>query len=237
MRGLRIVSYADLAMVADRARTCTACRIADVRTNVVMDVPEHDVRVVFVVDQPSYIDDQVGTHLARPSSREVFNDVVSAMGIHAHEAHVTSSVKCRPRHGRSPFPDEIEACESFLFHELRMLQPEVVCPMGPASYRLVTGRPGSIGKRHGQVQTITVQQTSMHVVPLFGFAAAATNDRLRATLLADVREIGQLMRASNHPGKGVEDVTVQAAALVPHLGPDESVNQLALPIDGDERPR
>lgn len=228
---------AELSALSAQAAGCVACRISDVRRNVVFGHGSSASRVVFVVDQPSYADDEAAVALSSEPAASLFATVLSAMGLQASDAYVTCAVKCRPRAGRSPFPDEAEACEGYLFQQIRMIAPDMICPLGNLGFRLVTGKPGSIGTLRGSSSQLTVGGKTIMVAPIYHPAAAATSPALTAQLLDDARELGRLLRAqSSHQSTGNNAIPLADKNLP--VSPSQSTDkdgheQLSFSTDAD----
>src|SRR5439155_1742926 len=62
---------------------------------------------------------------------------------------------CRPPGNRDPMPDEIEACETFLFRQVELIRPRVVATLGNFATKLLSGKPLGITRVHGPEQATT----------------------------------------------------------------------------------
>jgi uracil-DNA glycosylase len=182
-----------LVEVAELARGCRLCRLCDGRTNVVFGAGAPDARVMFVTEAPGYHEDRSGLPFAGAAA-DLFGQLLDEAGLALHEVYVTSVVKCRPPRNRSPFPDEIEQCEGYLFREVTHVQPDVVCALGNVPIRLLTGRPHRLSVVHGQPMPVSVQGREVVVYPLYHPAAAVHVPSLVAALRADVRRLPRLLR-------------------------------------------
>ena len=58
--------------------------------------------------------------------------------------------RCRPPGNRAPYPREIEACNPWLRAQLRVIDPQVVCPLGRFALEVLVDPHQQISKVHGQ---------------------------------------------------------------------------------------
>ena len=61
------------------------------------------------------------------------------------------ALKCRPPGNRDPLPGEIDACQDYLFRQLELIEPRVVCTLGNFSTKLLRADPATgITRLHGR---------------------------------------------------------------------------------------
>jgi uracil-DNA glycosylase len=218
-----------LPEIAQLASGCQLCRLCDARTHVVFGQGAIDADLMFVAEAPGYHDDRT----AMPFSGEagaLFDEMLAAIGRTRSDIYVTSLVKCRPPRNRSPFPDEIEQCEGYLFREVTLVQPRVICALGNSAIRLLSGKPLRLSDVHGQPIAVTIHERPVVVLPLFHPGATVHAPRLRRTLLSDLRQVPALLR-QGMPAQATEPI--EPAAPAPVVRTDSAADvQLALEIGG-----
>jgi DNA polymerase len=192
------VRAGDLATIAEleaAASTCELCRLCTDRTMVVTGTGPIDADVLVVAEAPGYHEDREGRLLAGAPGA-LFDEVLQDAGLARADVFLTSVVKCRPPTGRTPFPDEVEACDGWLFREIALVQPKVVVTLGALALRLVTGRHERLGDVHGQMLHAHVRDRDVVVWPLYHPAAAMHARTLVEPLRADARALGGLLRGA-----------------------------------------
>ena len=117
-------------------------------------------------------------------------------------------LKCRPPGNRDPQPDEIEACESHLFKQIELIQPQLVATLGNFATKLLTGKPLGITRVHGQEQWTTLGGNRVPLYPLYHPAAALYTPAMLNVLKEDFARIPDLL------GRVVEPVPEPAPLLV-----------------------
>lgn len=184
-----------IADLANMARTCELCRLHRDRTGVVVGSGPADADVVVVTEAPSWHDDR-GGQLLSGLVGDSFDRVLEFAGLRRSDLYLTSVVKCRPPMSRSPFPDEVEACEGWLFREVSLIKPKIIVTLGTLSLRLVTGRQDRVSDVHGTMMHAQVQGHDVVVWPLYHPAAAMHVHSLTEEMYADARALGQLLRGA-----------------------------------------
>jgi DNA polymerase len=219
------VRAGELASVADvsaAAASCELCRLCHDRSMVVTGSGPHDADVLVVAEAPGYHEDREGRLLAGRTG-ELFDQLLADAGLVRDEVYLTSVVKCRPPTGRTPFPDEVEACEGWLFREIALVQPKVVVTLGQLALRLVTGRVERLADVHGAMLHSQVQGRDLVVWPMLHPAAALHVESLVTQVREDARALGGLLRGAR------ADVTARPAPT-PVAAPAPTPEPLPTPV-------
>ncbi|MBC7462535.1 MAG: uracil-DNA glycosylase [Thermoleophilia bacterium] len=209
-RRLRASELASLIEVEAHASACTLCRLCRDRTQVVTGSGPTNADVLIVTEAPGYHEDRAGEHLVGRTG-ELFDHLLALAGLRRQQVFVTSVVKCRPSTGRTPFPDEVEACEGWLFREISLVRPRVIVTLGALALRLVTGKGERLADVHGTLLNAQVRGRDVLVWPLMHPAAAVHSARLKTQLQADARGLGALLA-------GTRSVVAEAAAAAARPG-------------------
>lgn len=139
---------AALEALAERVGICSACPLADARTQAVPGAGPAGARVLFIGEGPGYHEDRQGLPFVGPAG-QLLNDLLAGAGLGRDQVFITNIVKCRPPGNRDPKPEEIEACRPYLEEQIALLDPEVVVTLG--RFALDFFIPGlRIGQAHGR---------------------------------------------------------------------------------------
>lgn len=227
----------DLDELGELERGCTLCRLADSRTHVVVGAGAQASDLVFVGDAPGWHEDAVGVGLQGVAG-DVFAQLLALIGRTRDDVFLTHAVRCRPPANRTPFSDELQACEGYLFREMAIIRPRLVVTLGNVPLRLVTGRQLQLSRVHGEPLTCVLQGRDTVVLPLFHPGAAARIEELRRQLLHDAALIPRLLRAGDeraHPSSTVELGSAAPAASETAEPPRriDDQQQLTFEIEGD----
>jgi DNA polymerase len=119
-----------LELVAAEASTCTRCRLAEGRTQVVFGMGAPDARLMFIGEGPGAEEDRQGLPFVGRSGQLLDRLMLEEIGITRERCYIANVVKCRPPDNRDPKPDEIDACRPYLTSQLDLIRPAVVVTLG-----------------------------------------------------------------------------------------------------------
>jgi DNA polymerase len=106
---------------------------------------------------------------------------------------VANTLKCRPPGNRDPTPQEIENCQDYLFKQLDLIQPKVVCTLGNFATKLLRGDGTGITRLHGRDELRQIGPRVVRLYPIFHPAAALYTPAMLATLRTDFGRIPELL--------------------------------------------
>ncbi|HXR21334.1 MAG TPA: uracil-DNA glycosylase [Acidimicrobiales bacterium] len=157
-----------LAEVAKVASTCTLCRLAGGRANVVFGMGNPAADLMFVGEGPGEQEDLQGLPFVGRSGQLLDRLVLEEMGLTRQDFYIANTVKCRPPGNRDPLPDEIEACWPYLEKQLELINPRVVVTLGNFATKLLLATAEGISRLRGRVYPYRGGQ----LVPTFHPSAA-----------------------------------------------------------------
>jgi hypothetical protein len=141
---------------------------------------------------------------------------------------------CRPPGNRDPHPAEIENCQEWLFAQLELIRPRVVCTLGNFATKLLRGDPTGITRLHGREEVRVIGPRAVRLYPLFHPAAALYTPANVEVLRADFARIPELLALPEPPQPEVEEPIVEH---VPEPAPEpEPVAAAAVEPGGDADP-
>ena len=112
---------------------------------------------------------------------------------------IANVLKCRPPGNRDPLPQEIDACQDYLFRQLELIRPKVVCSLGNFSTKLLRGDPTGITRLHGRDEIRTLGPRTLRLYPIFHPAAALYTPRMLETLREDFARLPELLALPEPP--------------------------------------
>ncbi len=166
-----------LAAFADAVAGCTRCPLAKTRTQVVFGSGAPDADLMFVGEAPGFHEDRQGVPFVGAAG-QLLGKLLAGIGLTRGDVFVANVLKCRPPGNRDPFPEEIEACEGHLFHQIELIRPKVVVTLGNFATKLLSGKPLGITRVHGQEQEVVLGSLRVVLYPLFHPAAALYTPRM-----------------------------------------------------------
>jgi DNA polymerase len=183
----------ELKAVYEHASACTRCpQLASTRTTVVFGSGNADADLMFVGEAPGANEDKQGLPFVGQAGR-LLEQLLGEIGLTRQDAFVANVLKCRPPGNRDPLPQEIESCQEYLYRQLELIQPRVVCTLGNFSTKLLRADPLGITRLHGKAEVRTIGPRTVRLYPLFHPAAALYTPSMLATLREDFSRIPELL--------------------------------------------
>ncbi len=115
--------------VREELGDCQRCPLHKTRTNIVFGQGSATAKLMIVTDAPSGEDDRE-TAPVQAEAGELLDKMLAAIGLSREEVYITSLVKCFPGEDSKPADNEIKTCLPFLFRQIEIICPTVVCTMG-----------------------------------------------------------------------------------------------------------
>lgn len=219
---------------AEALSDCSACALAEGRTQVVFGVGDAAADLLFVGEGPGFHEDRLGEPFVGQAGR-LLTELLAGIGLHREDVYIANVVKCRPPENRDPLPDEIEACSPNLVRQVQTIRPRVICTLGRFATRLVAQTDASISSIRGRAKAMEVAGVPVVVLPVFHPAAALYTPANRTVLEEDFQKLRRLLEAGERalvPNPSREPaVCAEASADLP-VAPPEPVEQPLAPEPG-----
>jgi uracil-DNA glycosylase family 4 len=183
-----------LKAVWQQAQTCTKCpQLAATRTKVVFGAGNADADLMFVGEAPGANEDRLGLPFVGQAGK-LLDTLLGEIGLSRPQVFVCNTLKCRPPGNRDPLPGEIDACQDYLFRQLELIEPRVVCTLGNFATKLLRADVATgITRLHGQAEERTIGPRTVRLYPLFHPAAALYTPSMLETLRTDFARIPELL--------------------------------------------
>jgi len=134
---------------ADIGPDCRLCKLCRKRKNIVFGVGNPKAKLVFVGEGPGADEDEQGEPFVGRAGK-LLTQMIEAMGLKRSDVYICNVVKCRPPENRTPEPEEISTCSTFLFRQLDVIKPQVIVCLGSVAARTLLDTNASMGKLRQQ---------------------------------------------------------------------------------------
>ncbi len=171
---------------------CTRCPLHETRTKAVFGAGNADADLMFVGEAPGAEEDRQGLPFVGRAG-QLLNELLVEIGLSREDVFICNVLKSRPPNNRDPLPTEIAACEPYLWDQVRLIEPRVVCTLGNFATKLLTGSPTGITRVRGTPQTHQLGGRTVFLLPLFHPAAALRTPAVKETLRGDFATIPALL--------------------------------------------
>jgi uracil-DNA glycosylase family 4 len=182
-----------LKEVFEQAQVCTRCtELAVTRKNVVFGAGNADADLMFVGEAPGASEDERGLPFVGRAGK-LLETLLGEIGLERKDTFVCNVLKCRPPGNRDPQPLEIENCREYLYRQVELIQPRVICTLGNFSTKLLREDPTGITRLHGRAEVLSIGRRAVRLYPIFHPAAALYTPRMLETLREDFQRLPELL--------------------------------------------
>jgi uracil-DNA glycosylase len=182
-----------LKLVFEQAQRCVRCQeLASTRKNVVFGAGNADAELMFIGEAPGASEDERGLPFVGRAGK-LLETLLKEIGLERDEVFIANVLKCRPPGNRDPLPVEIENCREYLYRQVELIQPRVICSLGNFSTKLLRADPTGITRLHGKPEELTLGRRTVRLYPIFHPAAALYTPRMLETLREDFSRLPELL--------------------------------------------
>lgn len=199
-----------LKQVFSEVRDCVRCQeLADTRRNVVFGAGNADADLMFIGEAPGASEDEQGLPFVGRAGK-LLSTLLEEIGLSRTDVFICNTLKCRPPGNRDPLPGEIENCREYLYRQVELIEPSVICSLGNFSTKLLRDDPTGITRLHGTPEVIALGKRAVRLYPIFHPAAALYTPRMLETLREDFARLPELLALG--PPEQPDDVEVPKPA-------------------------
>lgn len=167
-----------------KCRACTACGLAEGRTNCVFGEGNRDAALMFVGEAPGEQEDLQGIPFVGRAG-QLLDRYLYAVDIKREDVYIANILKCRPPHNRDPLPAEEDACIGFLREQVRLIRPRVIVCLGRIAAMRLISPDFKITRDHGK----WYERGDFLMTAVYHPAALLRDPRKKDDMLADMRSI------------------------------------------------
>ena len=184
----------ELKAVYRQASVCTRCpQLAATRQTVVFGAGNADADLMFVGEAPGANEDKQGLPFVGQAGR-LLDTLLGEIGLTRGDVFVANVLKCRPPGNRDPLPQEIDNCQDYLFRQLELIEPKVICTLGNFSTKLLRADPATgITRLHGREEIRRIGPRRVRLYPIYHPAAALYTPKMLEILREDFHRLPALL--------------------------------------------
>jgi len=164
---------------------CQRCKLAPRRTNLVFGVGNPNAQLMFVGEAPGADEDARGEPFVGRAGQLLTDIIERGMGTRRSDVYICNVIKCRPPDNRNPEPDEVAACEPFLFRQIDIVRPRAIVGLGTFAVQAVLKVKIPISRLRGNWQDFR----GIRFMPTFHPAYLLRNPADKRLVWADIQEV------------------------------------------------
>jgi uracil-DNA glycosylase len=130
---------------------CTRCKLHRLgRRQIVFGVGNPHAALMFAGEAPGRDEDVQGIPFVGRAG-QLLTKMIEAIGLRRDDVYIANVIKCRPPENRNPEPDEVAACEPFLFRQVETIRPTVIVALGTFAAQALLKTTDPISRLRGRV--------------------------------------------------------------------------------------
>lgn len=181
---------ATIAELYEAIRDCRRCDLGTTRTNLVLGAGDERAEIMFVGEAPGFHEDRQGIPFVGPAG-QLLDQLLGSIGLARSQVYIANTLKCRPPENRDPLPQELSTCTPFLFKQIELIGPRIICTLGNHATKTLLATSTGITQLHGKL----TRRGNLAYVPLFHPAAALHKPPLKSTLIEDFQRLREHLDA------------------------------------------
>jgi uracil-DNA glycosylase family 4 len=210
-----------------RVKNCSSCELGSTRINFVFGSGNANASILFIGEAPGKNEDLQGKPFVGQAGK-ILDGLLAGIGLSRNEVFIANVLKCRPPENRDPAIDEINTCKQYLFEQIEIIDPAIICTLGKYSTQLILNTTEGITKLRGNIFKINGRL----VLPINHPAAALYAPSRISVLKEDFSRIKSVLDKSildksaldkSAPDKSAPDKPVSDNSAIDKSAPDKAV--------------
>lgn len=120
----------------------------DLSDNLVFGYGNPDAALMLIGEAPGADEDAAGMPFVGRAG-QLLDQILASVDLDRESIYISNMVKFRPPGNRNPTPAEVAASEGVLLEEIRLVNPQVIAPLGNVPTQYLLGTREGISKLHG----------------------------------------------------------------------------------------
>lgn len=179
------------AIKTDIGPACMRCKLCNLgRSQTVFGVGNQKARLMFVGEAPGEDEDKKGEPFVGRAG-QLLTKIIEAIGMTREQVYIANVIKCRPPNNRNPEPDEVAACEPYLFRQIAVIQPKVIVPLGKFAAQCLLKTVDPITKLRGR----QFDYRGTTLIPTFHPAYLLRNPSAKREVWEDMKKVRGILQS------------------------------------------
>jgi uracil-DNA glycosylase len=172
---------------------CTRCKLCKLgRTQIVFGVGNPRADLMFVGEAPGQDEDIQGEPFVGRAG-QLLTKIIEAIGLTRQDVYIANVIKCRPPQNRNPEPDEVAACEPFLFRQVDAIKPRVIVALGTFAAQCLLKTNDPISRMRGRIYKYRGAQ----LIPTFHPAFLLRSPDRKRDVWEDMKKVRALLQGED----------------------------------------
>jgi len=179
------VKQEQLEELKQKVLPCTRCGLRQGCRQVVFGEGNAAAKIMLIGEGPGEEEDKLGRPFVGRAG-QLLDKILEAGGFQRFtHAYIANIVKCRPPQNRIPLPEERQACLTYLYEQIRIIEPKIVILLGATALQGLVDPNAKITKMRGE----WLIWRDILVMPTYHPAALLRNPQLKKPVWEDMKKV------------------------------------------------
>lgn len=179
----------ELNLLKNEAMGCQKCSLARARHNVVFGSGNINAELMFIGEAPGHDEDMQGLPFVGEAGM-LLTKIIEAMEIKRDDVYICNILKCRPPENRNPLPDEISTCIGYVYRQIELIKPRIICGLGKFASQALLNTEEPITKLRGRWHEFR----GIKFLPTFHPAYLIRNPHDKKLVWGDMKKIIEILK-------------------------------------------
>lgn len=171
-----------------KIKDCRSCDLWKTKNKFVFGSGSAEAEILFIGEAPGKNEDLQGRPFVGRAGK-ILDQLLASIGLTRNQVFIANVLKCRPPGNRDPRSEEVEACKGYLYRQIEIIDPRVICTLGKHSTQLILNTKKGITGLRGHIYRVD----SRLVLPINHPAAVLYSPAKYGILEKDFNKIKELL--------------------------------------------
>lgn len=170
---------------------CYLCELSKTRKNVLFGVGNPHAKVIFISDEPSNSEDELGFFYAGKSGELLSKMIENVLNIKKEEVYITNLVKCKSSNSLNKL--HVESCNDYLQKQIELIKPTLIVSLGESTYSYLFNEKDTFSQNRGK----ELHYHNIKLVPTFSANYLLRNPSAKKDAYYDMLRIKNILELTN----------------------------------------
>lgn len=177
----------NIAELKNIVQNCYLCDLCKTRKNVLFGQGNSEASIMFILDEPSTSEDDIGEFFVGKSGEILKNMVQNVLNLDINDIFITNIVKCR---GHESFTTaHANSCNPYLSKQIEIINPMLIVTFGEKAYKYLSNDNSNFEQIRGKV----LPYKYYNILPTFSPSFLLRNPSLKKQAYYDMLKIKSIM--------------------------------------------
>jgi uracil-DNA glycosylase len=170
---------------------CYLCELCKTRKNVLFGMGNTKADVMFISDEPSNSEDDLGFFYAGKSGELLSKMIENVLNIKKEDVYITTLVKCKSSNTLNK--SHVESCNEYLLKQIELINPKLIVTLGENTYSYLINEKENFSQVRGKESIYR----NIKLVPTFSANYLLRNPSSKKDAYYDMLRIKNILELSN----------------------------------------